>query len=55
MEIVFWVMLTLVGIFLFVISYFMDYDNSPTHNDSRPGSYYQESQKKQWQKREMDK
>tara|TARA_R110002051_G_C8540939_1_gene471160 strand:+ start:16 stop:198 length:183 start_codon:yes stop_codon:yes gene_type:complete len=55
MEIVFWVMLGLILIGLYLIHITIDKRDKWVHNDSRPSSFYQQSQKKQWQKREMDK
>ena len=46
MEIVFWVMMTLVGLLLFAISYFIDSDDKSRHHDDRHDSYYQISQRK---------
>ena len=54
MEIVFWVILGLVLIGLYLIHITIDKRDKGFNNDSRPSSFHQQSQKKQWQKREMD-
>ena len=55
MEMMFWVIVGLILIALYFIHLTLDKKDKWIHNDSRPSSFYQQSQKKQWQKREMDK
>ena len=46
MEIVFWVMITLAGIFLYAIGCVAENSNRDIHHDSRPGSFYEISNRK---------
>ena len=51
------VIITIFVIFtvVYIAAYFSNSNDVSQHHDSRPGSYYQQSQKKQWQTRDMDR